>query len=46
MKNGICTAAANFGEPTSWYMQEVDANAKLEEFKPLIGTASCHMMGD
>lgn len=39
-------AAANFGEPTSWYMQEVDANAKLEEFKPLIGTPSCHMMGD
>lgn len=39
-------AAENFGEPTSWYMQEVDANAKLEEFKPLIGTASCHMLGD
>lgn len=39
-------AAENFGEPTAFSAQEVDANAKLEEFKPLLGTPSCHAMGD
>ena len=39
-------AAKDFGQPTMFHAEEVDANAKLEEFKPLIGTPSCHMMGD
>lgn len=39
-------AAKDFGQPTMFHAKEVDANAKLEEFKPLIGTPSCHTMGD
>jgi hypothetical protein len=39
-------AARDFGRPTMFAATEVDANAKLEEFKPLIGTPSCHTMSD
>ena len=39
-------AAKDFGQPTMFQAEEVDANAQLEEFKPLIGTPSCHTMGD
>lgn len=39
-------AAKDFGQPTMFMAVEVDANAKLEEFKPLLGIPSCHMMGD
>lgn len=39
-------AAASFGQKKSWNMQEVDANVKLDDFKPLIGTPSCHYLGD
>jgi hypothetical protein len=39
-------AAKDFGQPTMFSAVEVDANAKLEEFKPLLGTPSCHTMGD
>lgn len=39
-------AAKDFDQPTMFHAEEVDANAKLEEFKPLIGTPSCHTMGD
>lgn len=38
-------AAKAFGQPTIAYAEEVNANAKLEEFKPLIGTPNCHTMG-
>lgn len=39
-------AAKDFGQPTMFSGVEVNANASLEEFKPLIGTPSCHTMGD
>ena len=39
-------AAKDFGQPTMFSGVEVNANANLEEFKPLLGTPSCHTMGD
>lgn len=40
------TAAKNFGEKTSWSMQEVDSNSKLDDFKPMLGIPSCIYLGD
>ncbi len=39
-------AAKSTGEKTAWNLQEVDGNSKLDDFKPMIRTPSCHYLGD
>lgn len=39
-------AAKSAGEKTSWNLQEVDGNSKLDDFKPMLGVPSCHYLGD
>lgn len=39
-------AAKNLGDETSWSVQEVDANAKLDDFKPMLGTPRCIYLCD